>query len=53
MRERFLIGFDPFVLPFLLGMAFVLIYCIVGLIRVILQLSKADRRKLAISLLHP
>lgn len=53
MRERFLIGFDPFVLPFLLGMAFVLIYCIIGLIRVILQLPKADRRKLAASLFVP
>ena len=39
MKERFLIGFDPFVLPFMLGMAFVLTYCIVGLIRVVLQLS--------------
>lgn len=53
MRERFLIGFDPFVLPFLLGMAFVLTYCIIGLIRVVLQLSKADRRKLAASLFKP
>ncbi|MBR3527697.1 MAG: (Fe-S)-binding protein [Bacteroidales bacterium] len=53
MRERFLIGFDPFVLPFMLGMAFVLTYCIVGLIRVVLQLSKADRRKLAASLFKP
>lgn len=45
--------FDPFVLPFALGMIFVLSYCVIGLIRVIIQLPKGDRRKLGRSLITP
>lgn len=45
--------FHPFVLPFVLGMAFVLTYCFVGLIRVISQLPKDDRKKLGRSLVTP
>ena len=45
--------FDPFVLPFVLGMAFVLTYCFVGLIKVILQLPKDDRKKFWRSLVTP
>ncbi len=45
--------FDPFVLPFVLGMAFVLTYCFVGLIKVILQLPKDDRKKFLRSLVTP
>ena len=45
--------FHPFVLPFVLGMAFVLTYCLVGLIRVISQLPKNDRKKLWRSLVTP
>ena len=45
--------FHPFVLPFVLGMAFVLTYCIVGLIRVILQLPKDDRKQFLRSLVTP
>lgn len=45
--------FDPFVLPFLLGMTFVLAYCAVGLIKVISQLPKDDRRKFWRSLVTP
>jgi len=45
--------FHPFVLPFVLGMAFVLTYCVVGLIRTISQLPKADRRKFWRSLVTP
>ena len=53
MRERFANGFDPFVIPFLLGMAFVLGYCLVAMVRVILQLPKADRRRFLLSLITP
>ncbi len=53
MRERFLIGFDPFVLPFLVGMVFILTYCAVGLIRIIMQLPKEDRRRFFLSLVNP
>lgn len=45
--------FDPFVIPFVLGMAFVLAYCIIGFIKIILQLPKEDRRKLLRSLVTP
>ena len=45
--------FHPFVLPFMIGMAFVLTYCLVGLIRVILQLPKEDRKKFLRSLVTP
>ena len=45
--------FHPFVLPFVLGMAFVLTYCVVGLIRVIVQLPKDDRIQFWRSLVTP
>ena len=45
--------FHPFVLPFVLGMAFVLTYCFVGLIRIIGQLPKDDRKKFWRSLVTP
>ena len=45
--------FHPFVLPFVLGMAFVLTYCVVGLFRVIYQLPKDDRKKFLRSLVTP
>ena len=45
--------FHPFVLPFVIGMAFVLTYCLVGLVRVIWQLPKNDRKKFWRSLVTP
>ena len=45
--------FHPFVLPFVLGMAFVLTYCLVGLVRVIAQLPKDDRKQFWRSLVTP
>ncbi len=45
--------FHPFVLPFVFGMAFVLTYCVVGLLRVIGQLPKDDRKKFWRSLVTP
>ena len=45
--------FHSFVLPFVLGMAFVLTYCVVGLLRVIGQLPKDDRKKFWRSLVTP
>ncbi len=45
--------FHPFVLPFVIGMVFVLAYCVVGLIRVISQLPKDDRKKFWRSLVTP
>ena len=53
MRERFASGFDPFVLPFLIGMVFVLGYCLFGIFRILFQLPREDRRKFLLSLITP
>lgn len=53
MRERFLSGYDNFVLPFMFGMVFILVYLAVAVIRVIVQLPKADRKKYFLSLINP
>ena len=53
MRERFASGFDPFVLPFLAGMIFVLGYCLFGIVRILVQLPKDDRRRFLLSLITP
>ncbi|MBQ9463244.1 MAG: (Fe-S)-binding protein [Bacteroidales bacterium] len=53
MKERFASGFDPFVLPFLLGMIFVLGYCAYGIVRILLQLPRKDRRRFLLSLITP
>ena len=45
--------FDPFVLPFVIGMTFVLLYCLIGMIRIIWQLPKKDRRRFGRSLITP
>ncbi|MBO5545175.1 MAG: (Fe-S)-binding protein, partial [Bacteroidales bacterium] len=53
MRERIASHFDPFVIPFLVGMAFVLGYCLIAMIRVIAQLPKEDRKRFLVSLITP
>ena len=53
MRERFADAFHPFVLPFLIGMIFVLSYCLVAAIRIIVQLPREDRRRFLLSLITP
>ena len=53
MRERFLTGYNDFVLPFVFGMLFVLTYCLVGLVRIIIQLPPQDRKRFFISLVTP
>lgn len=53
MRERFVTGFDPFVLPFLIGMVFVLGYCAFGILRILNQLPREDCRKFLLSLITP
>ncbi len=53
MIDRFASGFDPFVIPFLIGMVFVLGYCIVGAIRLVFQLDHADRKRFLVSLITP
>lgn len=53
MKERILAAYDPFVLPFVFGMTFVLAYCLLGLVKILSQLNAADRRKFALSLITP
>ncbi|MDY6418566.1 MAG: (Fe-S)-binding protein [Bacteroidales bacterium] len=53
MRERFASGFDPFVIPFVIGMVFVLGYCLIAMVRVVCQLPKADRKRFLLSLITP
>ncbi|MCF0173122.1 MAG: hypothetical protein HUJ91_05275, partial [Bacteroidales bacterium] len=53
MHERITSGFHPFVLPFLIGMIFILTWCAVGIVRIIRQLSKEERIALAKSLITP
>lgn len=53
MVDRFASGFNPFVLPFLFGMVFVLGYCLFGALRIFLQLDTQDKKKFLISLITP
>ena len=53
MREIYLSGYNNFVLPFMFGMIFVLSWCLIGAVRVILQLHKDDRKKFFMSLFSP
>ena len=53
MREIYLSGYNNFVLPFLIGMIFVLTWCIAGALHVILQLSSEDRKTFFLSLINP
>ena len=53
MREIYLSGFNTFVLPFMFGMIFVLGWCFIGAIRIILQLPPQDRKKFFMSLFNP
>jgi len=53
MTERFATDIHPFVLPFLAGMAFVLVVCSVKAATVVGQLEKVDRKKWFLSLVNP
>ena len=53
MRERIQGGYDNFVLPFMIGMAFILIYLLIGLIRVFIHIPAQDRIRFLKSLVSP
>jgi len=53
MTDRIPSGFHPFVLPFVVGMVFVLGYCAWAMVRIVMQLSPAERRRFAMSLIRP
>lgn len=53
MIDRIPSGFHPFVIPFLAGMSFVLVVCALWLLKVVLELSSEDRKRLFVSLVTP
>lgn len=53
MRERIAGGYDPFVLPFEIGMIFIFIYLFIALIRVFNAMPGTDRKKFFLSLINP
>ncbi|MCQ2145355.1 MAG: (Fe-S)-binding protein [Bacteroidales bacterium] len=53
MTERFLSAYNSFVLPFLFGMGFVILYCIIAAIRIWFQLTTEDKKKFMLSLVNP
>lgn len=53
MEERILQSFDPFVLPFMAGMVFVLCWCLGSFAKVLSQLNRSDRYKFYVSLVTP
>ena len=53
MIDRLANGFDPFVIPFLVGMIFVLAYCGIGFLVILFQLSREDRKRFLLSLVNP
>ena len=53
MNELHPTGFDYFVLPFTIGMIFVLLWCLGGAIRIIAELDSEDRKKFFKSLVNP
>ena len=53
IRDIYPSGFDNFVVPFMVGLIFVLSYCSVAAVRVIAELSLEDRRRFLLSLISP
>ena len=53
MRERIAGGYDSFVLPFMIGMGFIIIYLIIALIRLFRHMPQPDRIKFLKSLVNP
>ncbi|MBQ9548268.1 MAG: (Fe-S)-binding protein [Bacteroidales bacterium] len=53
MNDRIASGFAPFVIPFVVGMVFVLGYCFYALVKILLQLPREDRVRFLRSLVTP
>lgn len=53
MRDLYPSGFNYFIIPFVVGMIFVLCCCVIGAIRVIFELTPQDRKVLVLSLFNP
>lgn len=53
MREIYPSGFNSFIVPFMIGMIFVLCWCLLSAIRIFIELRAEDRKKFFLSLLNP
>ena len=53
IRDIYPSGFNGFVVPFMIGMIFVLSYCLLGAIRIIFELTPKERKKFFLSFLNP
>lgn len=53
IRDIYPSGYNSFVVPFMIGMIFVLCWCLAGAVRILAELDKADRKKLFLSFLNP
>lgn len=53
MKERIIGGYDNFVLPFMIGIVFLIVYLLIGLIRIIIHIPPQDRKKYLLSLVTP
>lgn len=46
MKERIIGGYDNFVLPFMIGIVFLIVYLLIGLIRIIIHIPPQDRKNI-------
>ena len=53
IKDLYPSGFNGFVLPFMIGMTFVLCWCLAGAVRIIMELEQEDRKKFFLSFLNP
>ncbi len=53
IRDIYPSGFNSFILPFMVGMVFVLCWCMAGAVRIIVELPAQDRKKFFLSFLNP
>lgn len=53
MIDRIASGFHPFVVPFVFGMLFVLVWCFIGIFRILAQCPREDRVRFYVSLVTP
>ena len=53
MRERIAGGYDNFVIPFMIGITFLLVYLFIGLIRILKHVPGEDRKRLFLSFVNP
>lgn len=53
IRDIYPSGFNSFIIPFMIGMIFVLCWCFIGAARIIIELNAEDRKKFFLSFLNP